>query len=735
MNRIPRILFACSAALLHGVTAGAASGEQSAIEVITVTGYKLQRSLSEVANTITVIDDERIRRELSNDIKDLVRYEPGISVNNEAGRFGLGGFNIRGIEANRIAMELDGVPVIEGFAIGDFSNSGRNLVDTGLLKSVEILRGPASALFGSDAMGGVVAYTTLDPADFLRDADRYAGLQSAYTGVDDGRRIGASAAFAQGPFSALAFYTGRRGNERDNALTAPNPRDYSADNLLVKLLYESPDGPSNELVVDVSFADIQTDIRSLIHGPGRYATTTALSGDDTDQRYRASFEQSWQEGIGAWSDQLIWRVYWQASAVSQRTAQSLAPAPPRTPYATERRRRFDYDQDSIGGEMTAEKTLQFGRFSHRVVYGIEAMHSVIAELRDGLLTNLSSGATTKTILGEVFPLRDFPESATMELGLYSQDEIELTETLTLIPALRVEYYSLAADPDPIFTEDNPATAIAGIEQASLSPKVGILYRPNPAHTLFAQYARGFRSPPFDDVNIGFTIPQFGYTAIPNPDLEPETSDGFEFGWRYDTEAVNLDLALFLNLYENFIESRVNLGLDPLTGLLIFQSQNRATAEIYGAEVRSSFRLGDFFAALEGLLLNLGGAWQYGQDTERDEPLNTIDPLKAVVGLRYEPPSGRWGLELVATLADGKSPGRVDMSRVQLFTVPSSQIVDLLGFVDLHERIQLNWGIRNLLDEAYWEWADVRGVPAGDPNIPLHARPGRNFSVSLDLSWR
>lgn len=735
MIRIPRTLFVCGAALLPGVTCGATADEPSAIEIITVTGYKLQRSLSEVANTITVIDAERMQRELSNDIKDLVRYEPGISVNNDAGRFGLGGFNIRGIEANRIAMELDGVPVIEGFAIGDFSNSGRNLVDTGLLKSVEILRGPASALFGSDAMGGVVAYTTRDPTDFLRDADRYAGMQSAYTGVDDGWRLGASAAIAQGPFSALAFYTGRRGNERDNAMAMPNPRDYAGDSLLAKFIYESPDSPRNELVVDISYADIQTDIRSLVHGPGRYATTTAMFGDDSTARYRASFEQSWEDGIGAWSDRLIWRIYWQSSAVVQRTTQAIAPAPPRTPYATERRRRFDYDQDSIGGEATAEKTLEFGRFSHRIVYGIEAMHSAIAELRDGLLTNLSSGAATNVILGEVFPVRDFPESTTLELGWYAQDEIALTETLTLIPALRVEYYSLAADPDPIFTGDNPATAIADVEQASLSPKVGILYRPSPAHTLFAQYARGFRSPPFDDVNIGFTIPQFGFTAIPNPNLKPETSDGFEAGWRYDAEAVRLDLSLFLNLYENFIESRVNLGLDPLTGLLTFQSQNRATAEIYGAEVRSSFRLGDFFAALEGLRLDMSGAWQYGQDTERDEPLNSIDPLKVVVGLQYEPPSGRWGLELVATLADIKPDGRVDMSRVQLFTVPSHQVVDLLGFVDLHERMQINWGIRNLLDEAYWEWADVRGVPMGDPNIPLHARPGRNFSVSLDLSWR
>src|SRR3990172_5443735 len=245
------------------------AAEAPPLEVITVTGSKLPRSLSEVANTITVIDDQRINRELSNDIKDLVRYEPGLSVTSEAGRFGIGGFNIRGIEANRVAMELDGVPVIEGFGIGDFASSGRNLVDTGLLKSVEILRGPASALYGSDAMGGVVAYTTRDPTDFLHGSDRYAGIRSAYSSVDGGWRLGANAALAHGPFSALASYTGRRGEDRDNALTTANPQDYGNDSILVKLLYASPSGPRNELVLDASVADFQTDIRSLVHGPGR----------------------------------------------------------------------------------------------------------------------------------------------------------------------------------------------------------------------------------------------------------------------------------------------------------------------------------------------------------------------------------------------------------------------------------------------------------------------------------
>ena len=110
---------------------------------------------------------EDIENELSRDIKDLIRYEPGISVSNSAGRFGLSGFNVRGIDGNRVLIEVDGIPVPDSFGIGSFASAGRDFVDIESLKQVEILRGAASSLYGSDAIGGVVAFVTKDPADYF----------------------------------------------------------------------------------------------------------------------------------------------------------------------------------------------------------------------------------------------------------------------------------------------------------------------------------------------------------------------------------------------------------------------------------------------------------------------------------------------------------------------------------------------------------------------------------------
>src|SRR3546814_11541407 len=75
---------------------------------------------------------------LARDLKDLFRYEPGITVTSGFGRFGIGGIRIRGLDANRVRIQTDGIPVSDAFAIGSFSDANRNFVDLDTLKRVEV---------------------------------------------------------------------------------------------------------------------------------------------------------------------------------------------------------------------------------------------------------------------------------------------------------------------------------------------------------------------------------------------------------------------------------------------------------------------------------------------------------------------------------------------------------------------------------------------------------------------
>ncbi len=94
------------------------SVEATDLETITVVGSRTERPLKEIAATIDVIDSDRIEEELARDIADLVRFEPGVTVAGTGSRFGLGGFNIRGIGGNRVLTLVDGVRVAEEFSFG-----------------------------------------------------------------------------------------------------------------------------------------------------------------------------------------------------------------------------------------------------------------------------------------------------------------------------------------------------------------------------------------------------------------------------------------------------------------------------------------------------------------------------------------------------------------------------------------------------------------------------------------
>ena len=131
-----------------------ASGEFS---TITVVGTRTERTLKELAATISVVTGEDLEREITRDIADLVRYEPGVSVGGTGSRFGLSGFTIRGIGGNRVLTMVDGIRIPDEFSFGPFLSARRDFVDIDSLERAEIARGPISSLYGSDAIGGVVA--------------------------------------------------------------------------------------------------------------------------------------------------------------------------------------------------------------------------------------------------------------------------------------------------------------------------------------------------------------------------------------------------------------------------------------------------------------------------------------------------------------------------------------------------------------------------------------------------
>ncbi|MEH6662313.1 MAG: TonB-dependent receptor plug domain-containing protein, partial [Parasphingorhabdus sp.] len=194
---------------------------------ITVTATRSPVEVEDAPATVTVIDQEQMADEMATDVRDIVRFEPGVTVRRAPARFGaaLGttgragneDFNIRGIGGNRVLIQVDGIRSPQGYTFGAQEVGRGNATDVGLIKSVEILRGPASALYGSDGLSGAVSFITSDPVDFISEGNSFGGFARAqYSSEDQEFSETIALAGQTGDFSAMLAYSRRDFQELDN---------------------------------------------------------------------------------------------------------------------------------------------------------------------------------------------------------------------------------------------------------------------------------------------------------------------------------------------------------------------------------------------------------------------------------------------------------------------------------------------------------------------------------------
>ncbi|MEB1547894.1 TonB-dependent hemoglobin/transferrin/lactoferrin family receptor [Xanthomonas campestris pv. campestris] len=743
MIRLHPLVVALSLALpvvpLCAIAAEADAGAAAARDVhdfdrLQVTATRTQRALVEVPGTVDVIDREQLDNQLVRELKDLFRYTPGVSVTSTSGRFtGASGVRIRGLDGNRVAILVDNVPVSDTFNFGSYLNANRNFVDLETLKRVEVVRGPASSLYGSDALGGVVAFVTKDPSDYLSaDKHSYVGLKFGYEGDWNGLFAGATGAFGGERWSGMIAVSHRQGQEAQNQAdhrsrnytrTAPNPQQVDGRSVLGKLVYAPNAQQRFKLTVEGNEDDGRIEALSGIDARSPSASQRILSQDGRDHQTRArvSLRHELDALDTALADDLFWQLYRQDSASLQRTDELRG-------NTTRRHNEHHFDQRVYGLLVNAHKAIDTGTLRHDITYGLEGSWTDTREKRDGYSLNLANGAVSKLVGQDLFPVRDFPMSETTKLGVYAQDEMRLLDgRLSLIPGVRVDYFRLSPRVDDIFRQDNPGVAAETIDEQQVSPKFGAVWRFSDAWSAYANYAHGFRAPPYNDVNIGFTNLQARYTAIANPDLKSETSRGGELGLRFNDTVGYLGVNVYYTDYRNFIESYAPAGVNA-EGLLLFQSRNVDDVVIKGAEARAGVDLGAL-AGWQGWSVNSAVAYSQGDNLTDDTPLNSVDPLRGTLGVAFD--SERWGAELIGTFVARKRRPQL----ASYYTPAGYATLDLMGHWEFAPGAKVTAGIFNLADRRYVDWnALPNGTLDSSTVLDRFTGAGRTASVSLAVSW-
>lgn len=365
----------------HAAADADAAPDARQFDPVQVTATRTARALSDVPATVDVIDREQLDNHLVRDLKDLVRYEPGLSVTSSPARFGLGGIRIRGLDGNRVLIQTDGIAMPKAFAIGSFSDANRNFTDLETLKRVEIVRGPASALYGSDALGGVVAFVTKDPADYLKDGkNSYVGLKFGYDGQWDGLLGSVTTAFGGDRWSGMVNVNHRQGQEtqsmgdrrsNDSTRTAANPQDRDGRSVLGKLVFAPSQDQRFKLTVEGNEDSVDTNVLSSVAPPAPViaaATSTAMKARDHQTRARVSFGHEMDTLGQGFADDLAWQVYRQDSETTQRTYENRGSGD----NASRREREFNFDQRVYGLQAVFHKGLQTGSVEHALTYGWKA---------------------------------------------------------------------------------------------------------------------------------------------------------------------------------------------------------------------------------------------------------------------------------------------------------------------------------------------------------------------------
>ncbi len=731
LNLLLSAALVCPAAFLP-VTAHAQDNDGAYVleqrSQIVVTATRLPIKAEDAPVSVTTKTDEQIADELATDIKDMVRFEPGVSVQRQPARFnaalsavgraGSEGFTIRGIGGNRVLVQVDGVRVPDGFSFGAQATGRGDYVDIGLIKSVEILRGPASALYGSDGLSGAVSFVTADPADFIRDNNSFGGLaRASFSSADNEFAETGVVAARSGDWSAMLAITRRDFGELDNqgtvggwgALrTLPNPQDGQSNAALARIVYAPASGHKLRLTGEWVNTLLFTEVLS-----GRSATVELLEARDTSKRKRVSADWNW-EGDGVINSARA-ALFWQDGRDSQFTDEDRTPLP-------DRQRRNGFENRVIGFAADARADFATGAILHRLVFGGDISKTRQFGVRDG----------TVPPAGEVFPTRAFPVTDFTRSGLFVGDEIAIADgRLTLYPALRFDWYDLSPQRDALL----PAFIAAGQSGSRLSPKLGAVVKVGDEVRLFANFATGFKAPEPGQVNQFFenlTSPFFSYRTLPNPDLAPERSESFEGGVRFISNAVRLDVTVFSARYKDFISQEQVGGAGTIANPIIFQYVNLSRVNVTGAEAKFEAR------SRSGLNGSLALSYAKGDVIGRAgarSPLSTIDPLKLVAGVGYRQSTGRYGGQLILTHSAQMQASRAVGVCTPTCLLPDAfTIVDATAFARLTKGLVLRAGVFNLLDKEYAWWSDVRGLASTTAVADAFTQPGRNASVSLSYHF-
>lgn len=701
-----------------------------ALGQVVVSASRWAQNASRVPNRVSTIRAEEVLLRNPQTAADLLGSSGEVFI--QKSQQGGGSPMIRGFATNRLLIAVDGVRMNTAiFRSGNLQNVIS--LDPFATERTELLFGPGSVLYGSDAIGGVMAFYTLTPT--LADSQsrgpsgsaalRYASANEELTGHFDlnigGRRWAAVSSFSHNRYGALrmgqhgpeeylrTFYVQRIDGE-DRVITNPDP------------LQQTPSGYGQiNLMQKVRFRpNTAWDFTYAFH----YSETTDYARYDRLIRTQGGLPRSaeWSYGPQVWQLNQLQASHSNPNRLYDEARLSLAHQ-----YFEESRidrgfgdpvRRTRTEAvDALAANLDFTKRL--GR-QQRLLYGLEALRNQVKS--EGTFENLATGSTTAG------PSR-YPQAEWQSYAAYLTYQLEASPKLRLQAGARYNHFLLKADFDTTFFPFPFTTA--QLNNGALTGSLGAVFRPQPSWALRLNLSSGFRSPNVDDVGKVFDS-EPGSVVVPNPKLGAEYAYNAELGLsKVVGDGLQLDLTGYYTLLNNALVRRdfALAGQDSIIydGTLsqVQAVQNAARARVYGlqagvdAQWPNGWGLHARFNIQEGVEeLEEGGT----------TPLRHAAPWFGVFRLQYE-----WeALQLELNAQYHRAFAYEDLSRSErdkpfLYATdsdgnpyaPDWYTLDFRALYRVNSTFSLSAGVENLTDQRYRPYSS--GLAGAGRNMVLSGR--------------
>jgi outer membrane receptor protein involved in Fe transport len=652
-----------------------------------VTATRGERPSFDVPNAVTIIDREDAERQTPRVLPDLLRGETGVFVQQTTP--GQATPIIRGLIGSSILTLVDGMRLNTAF-FRSSPNQYFALVDPYNVERIEIVRGAGSALYGSDAMGGVLNVITPVP--------RFAGDEWRMHGKALGQFSSADTSWV----NRLSLQGGRTGIAMSGGFTYQDHNDLRGGG---DIGFQRPSGydvyagdgvvflerGNQDLFLGFQYLKQPQTPRfdELVPGFGQTQPSSAVFFFEPNDRLFLHGRYRLRNPLPL-VDGLEFHVAFQEINDDRRN---------RDFGSTEEVR--EQNRDALTG-ITLQLTSRWREWM-TFTYGGEIYLDEVGSSRVGRDINSGTTSTRQSRFADGSTLNSF--------CFYLQDEIRVHPRLTAVVGGRISHFDI-----DIPKADREVGA--HLTTSDLTGSLGLLYHLTPEINLVTNVGRGFRVPNVFDLSTLGPRPGNRF-SIPNPNLKPEQVITVDAGVKVNFPRLTGELFGFYADYQDKIEDIATGEVTP-EGRQIVQSANLNTVTLFGIEAGGRFRLLDTVQLFGSLTFTWGEEEFPGG---RTVPADRIPPVNGQVGLLYRP-IPRLRVEpfiRFAAAQDRLSDRDRTDPRINPNGTPGWVTANLRLGWEFNERVRARLVVENIFDQPYRDHGSGINAPGINATVSLEAR--------------